>query len=371
MFRTSIRFLGVAALVAFGASDALAQVVRTAPTGRGWLGVSYAVTMIRTGGTVRETIVIQQVEGNSPAQRAGVEAGDTILAVNDIRATDALMRSLSSSLSPGDEVRLRVRREGREQERRVRAAEWPAGLAPSGIDRETAWVIDPDSLRGRVRIYLDSARRQIELMPRANLDAELRLRRAFPDSAFPWPRDSMRVWRSTPGGGNFTFVLPGDSLRVHTDSIWMRIDPQMRAFQFRMDSILRFSDTLRIRSRAFGPDGPWAVLADTVLFGPRGSFGIATFGERGVAGAELTEVNPGLGEYFGTDRGLLVVRVPEGTPAHRAGLMAGDVIVRAGGRDVRTVADLRTQVSASRNREPVPLEILRKRARQTIQLGRD
>lgn len=358
------------AFLSLGIADAAAQVARTAPGARGWLGVSYSVTMIRSNGASRESLVIQEVVGGSPAQRAGVEAGDTILAVNDIRATDDLMRSLSSSLAPGDEVRLRVRRDGRDQELRVRAGEWPADYAYAMPGRRDIWMIDPDSLRGRVRIYLDSARRQIEMMPRLNIDPDVRFRRYFADSVFVMPRDSVLVWRS-PRGGAYSWVLPRDSLRLRGDSTWFRFNPDIRAFQFRMDSIMRIDmDSMRIRLRGLDR-GDWSVFMDSVRVTPRGNFGIATFGERGVAGAELTELNAGLGEYFGTDRGVLVVRVPDGTPAQRAGLQAGDVIVRASGRDIRSIADLRAEVSRARAADAVPLEILRKRSRQTIQLRRD
>ncbi|MCI0433809.1 MAG: PDZ domain-containing protein [Gemmatimonadetes bacterium] len=359
--------------LAAGAAGATAQVTRVLPerSQRGWLGISYEVTTVRTNGAARQTLVIQEVIDDSPAQRAGVEAGDTILAVNDIRATEELMRSLSSSIAPGDEVRLRVRRDGRDQQLSVRAGQWPNDIPFEWFspDRERFLMIDPDSLRGRVEIYLDSARRHIELMPRMRIIPDVRVRRFFPDSVFMMP-DSVRVWRS-PGGRGFSYIFPRDSIHVRLDSLWIPFDRNMGAFQLRVDSLLRMEmDTLRGRIRGFDR-GEWMVLSDSSLLTPRGGFGIAMLGERGIAGAELTELDPGLGEYFGTDRGVLVVRVPEGTPAHRAGLQAGDVVLRANGRDVRTIRDLRSEIQRRTPREPVQLEILRKRARQTIELRQD
>ena len=47
---------------------------------------------------------------------------------------------------------------------------------------------------------------------------------------------------------------------------------------------------------------------------------------------ELVALNPELGEYFASDRGVLVVRAPEDDSL---GLASGDVILAIGGRDVR------------------------------------
>ncbi len=97
-----------------------------------------------------------------------------------------------------------------------------------------------------------------------------------------------------------------------------------------------------------------------------GGFGVVSFGMRAIGGAELTELNEDLGEYFGADEGVLVVRVPDGTPAARAGLEAGDVIVRVNGSDVETISQLRRAIG--RAGEPVRLEIIRRNARRTIEL---
>jgi S1-C subfamily serine protease len=91
------------------------------------------------------------------------------------------------------------------------------------------------------------------------------------------------------------------------------------------------------------------------------------FGGRAIGGAELNELNPDLGEYFGTETGVLIVRVPNGTPAARAGLQAGDVILSINGRDIESMSDLRSAVGRS-SREPIRIEILRKKNRQTIEL---
>jgi len=53
-----------------------------------------------------------------------------------------------------------------------------------------------------------------------------------------------------------------------------------------------------------------------------------------VGGAQLSDLNPRLSEYFGSERGALVIDVLRGTPAFDAGLMPGDVVVRVGSTEV-------------------------------------
>src|SRR5262249_50953926 len=74
---------------------------------RGWLGVSVEDT--RNGGTVAN------VERTSPAGRAGIRAGDMILAVNGQRneTSRGLIRSIAA-VSPGSSVNLSIRRQGRD-----------------------------------------------------------------------------------------------------------------------------------------------------------------------------------------------------------------------------------------------------------------
>ncbi len=64
--------------------------------------------------------------------------------------------------------------------------------------------------------------------------------------------------------------------------------------------------------------------------------------------------------------GLLVERVTTGTPAARAGLQAGDVVIAADGRPVGDIADLRR---ALRGREgTVKLDLVRKGKKETASI---
>ena len=57
--------------------------------------------------------------------------------------------------------------------------------------------------------------------------------------------------------------------------------------------------------------------------------------------------------------GVIVVKVVPGTPAHKARMREGDVIVKAGGREVRKVKDLREAIEDSVDRGYIDLEVVR------------
>jgi serine protease Do len=63
-------------------------------------------------------------------------------------------------------------------------------------------------------------------------------------------------------------------------------------------------------------------------------------------GIECQEISGQLARFFrlGADRGLLVTSVEEDGPAAKAGLKAGDVILKVGGKDVQDAEDLRHEV---------------------------
>lgn len=79
-------------------------------------------------------------------------------------------------------------------------------------------------------------------------------------------------------------------------------------------------------------------------------------------GVSAEDLSGQFGEYFGApdNAGVLIREVHEGTPAAKAGLKAGDVIVKVDGKPIRTLADLREQLRDKSNDKPVNLGVLRK-----------
>lgn len=86
---------------------------------------------------------------------------------------------------------------------------------------------------------------------------------------------------------------------------------------------------------------------------------------RGRLGVSIQSLSDQLAEYFGVENGALITSVLEDSPAQRAGLRAGDVIVGIAGKDVEGPADV---MRALRDREagPVDLSIVRDRKARTI-----
>ncbi|ATE59745.1 DegQ family serine endoprotease [Thauera sinica] len=83
---------------------------------------------------------------------------------------------------------------------------------------------------------------------------------------------------------------------------------------------------------------------------------------RGRLGVAIQDVNQGLAESFGLDaaRGALVSRVEADSPAARAGLEAGDVILKFDGEAVASSAELPSRVAAVKPGKPVALEVWHK-----------
>ncbi len=78
---------------------------------------------------------------------------------------------------------------------------------------------------------------------------------------------------------------------------------------------------------------------------------------------ELVAVNPGLGDYFGTTEGLLVVDVGADTSL---GLRAGDVILQIGGRRPQSPAHAMRILSTYEPGEDVRIDIMRQKRRASV-----
>ncbi len=82
---------------------------------------------------------------------------------------------------------------------------------------------------------------------------------------------------------------------------------------------------------------------------------------RGQLGVVIQEVTPELAKQFGLSepKGALVAQVNKGSPAEKAGIKVGDVIVHYDGRDVPDTRSLRNAVAATAPGTEVKIELLR------------
>src|SRR5271155_3141088 len=88
-------------------------------------------------------------------------------------------------------------------------------------------------------------------------------------------------------------------------------------------------------------------------------------------GINAEDLSGQLGSYFGAPdgAGILIREVRSGTAAAKAGLQAGDVIVKVDGKPVRTLADLRVVLRDKSDKKTVALGIIRKSAEMSVTVG--
>lgn len=89
---------------------------------------------------------------------------------------------------------------------------------------------------------------------------------------------------------------------------------------------------------------------------------------RPVLGVSTQDVDGQLGKYFSVpdDEGVLITEVNSGSPAEKAGLKAGDVIVKVAGDRVRNSAELRQKLAEKREQKSIAIGVIRKGAETTI-----
>ncbi|HET6229566.1 MAG TPA: PDZ domain-containing protein [Longimicrobiaceae bacterium] len=337
--------------------------------GRGWMGIAFSTTS-ENGRPART--VVEEVFPGSAAEKAGVQAGDTVVAINGRDASEEAVTQLRTNLRPGETVRLRVRHGGRDAERVVVAGARPG---PDRIIADRVIRIGRDSMRQPMIFRLDSL---------GSLSIGPEMERMM--------GDSVRVLlRRLPRDGR---VL-SDSIRRHVDSLVFRMDSlrtrvrilsdgRLRAF--RMDTTvtraMRDAEGRRreivIRTDRLRGDAERVRVDAERLRGQAERFRVEAgrtpffmeLGRRAVAGAEFTEMNAGLGRYFGTSQGLLVVQVSPSTPAARAGLQAGDVVTSVDGQAVRSVSEFRARMArGSQGRAKVV--VMRDRRRRELSMQWD
>lgn len=88
-------------------------------------------------------------------------------------------------------------------------------------------------------------------------------------------------------------------------------------------------------------------------------------------GINAEDLSGQLGSYFGAPdgTGILIREVRSGTAAAKAGLQAGDVIIKVDGKPVRTLTDLRVVLRDKSEQKTVALGIIRKAAEMSVTVG--
>lgn len=269
----------------------------------GWVGVNLTgplQTSRRGDGPIvyryLSNPVVLSVEPGSPAEKAGMRAGDVLLQLgpHPVRNSEIVFAEL---LRPGAKVPVRVEREGRSQTVHV-----VVESRPQSFESQCTWL--DGSIAAALAPVVEDVFVEVQREPSGEVTALVR------------PRGLARF-------------------RPGTDSVRTVIAPRPPA----------------------PPTPPGTAPAMSFFYG----------GASPVAGLELAQMTSELGENFGVETGLLVLNVLPGTPAHRAGLRGGDVLLSGDDAVLESPAMFRRLIAQSADRE-VRLAIVRKKQRETVVL---
>lgn len=98
-------------------------------------------------------------------------------------------------------------------------------------------------------------------------------------------------------------------------------------------------------------------------------FSTYSFGSYRRIGVSTMQLNKQLAEHFGvgSGKGVLVTEVSENSPAAKAGIKAGDVIIAVDGEEVAQVGELSRAINKKKEGE-ITLTLIRNRGQQTIRV---
>jgi predicted metalloprotease with PDZ domain len=159
----------------------------------------------------------------------------------------------------------------------------------------------------------------------------------------------------TPEARGFGFGPDSDRIAREIERGMREVEPRLRELEPRFRELEPRFRELEPRLRGFRYDGPLDFNFDFPrMTSPRGRLGV-----------QLNELTPQLAEYFGAqDGGVLVASVTKDSPADKAGVKAGDVIVSINGDRVRRTDDL---IDELRDREgEISVGILREKKESTL-----
>ena len=427
MMRSPLRILTLASTLAVAAVPAAAQVV-TVGEARGWIGASFEMVTTEQGGSRRTVVTVTDVIQGGPAAQAGVRPGDVVITVNGL-ASENQFGGIAVKLRAGDPVRMVVERDGRRRELQITAAPRPVDMvvtpqswsvtfhADSMVDRMyramdslrirlirgedgslavVSGAMGPDSLSavihrmpdGIARVRSTSTARVAEVAPAAGIMVP-EVRPPFSFFIFRGEKhdslrtemdrlnDDIRELRSQQAarvqelarqarGGR---IDRNDAELVRLDEALRKVDAEASELRMAMDEASRREAGERWGTRWLEAPptsaAPPIPVEDLTRARPLAPY---VLGQNRAAGAEVVDLRPELADYFNVSGGVLIVDVPEGTPAALAGLQPGDVVINVDGRDVLSITDLREGLA--RAAPQIPLTLVRKGRQVQVLLRR-
>lgn len=164
------------------------------------------------------------------------------------------------------------------------------------------------------------------------------------------------------GEGNFRFESPEAFGKLDLDKFpQLKNLPQMKEFQFKdLPQMKDFPQFKEFDLKTL-PDGE-GFKSFTFPNGEGRMFSWSNGRQIGIGVSTLTTQ---LAKHFGVEAGLMINEVRENSPAAKAGLKAGDIIVEANGKAVKGDFDLIGEINGKKEGD-VSLVVVRSGSRQTI-----
>lgn len=282
---------------------------------------------------------IRELQADGPAARAGLLAGDRVVAIGGREIRVGTLRGALAAMRPGAAVWIEVMRAGERRSVRVVLEEppsdparvrltWRSAMPAAGGPRESRVVIvrSPEPPEGDQAGFaltiLDTQDEGVAVEPSAVRLRDGRLEvRLVRDRRSPEPPE---VLRSLLG-----------ALERESETAYRDVSSTLRRVEL-VRSRVPFMEFRRGMTR----------LAEAALAEP----GLAVRLNRAFAGAEFESVRNFSGRA-GLD-GLLVLRVVPGTVTARLGLRAGDLLVRAGDQPIREIEHLIAAIDSAAGEGP-------------------
>lgn len=291
-------------------------------------GAPEAVPLVRVT-ECRRVLVTEAVFEDAPAAEAGVQPGDTLIAVNGQPLSERRGAAALRSLTPGQPVEVLLGRE----DGRVSLQVTPAPRPP---ERGPAPVLTP----GDPAVFVQPG--SVERLRRAQVEggAAPRVRLRLEDG------EISGVLKVDEQGHVYLEKSPHKLIRIKGVEL---SPPKVRALR---DSALaqarqqlrKVREEMRAAAER-APGAGWSEDSERIR----------------MLGAEFLALTPDLaGNLRGVEAGLMVLRVVPGTPAAQMGLRPGDVVVEAGGEQVAGAGDLRAPFTEAARGDSVVVRWIRR-----------
>lgn len=87
---------------------------------------------------------------------------------------------------------------------------------------------------------------------------------------------------------------------------------------------------------------------------------------RGYLGVSISDITGDLKEFYGNQKGALVMNVEDDTPAKKAGIKRGDLIIKVGSKEIKSSNDLRNSVGFMAPGSKVKVIVIRNKKKITL-----